>query len=232
MAGLGFPVTHWTLIVRAQSSENEKKLALDEIAANYRVPLVRYARARGLSTDRSEDLVQSLFLRLLSNDFVARLNPDRGHLRGFLKKALDHELLHAVERERAQRRGGGNETRSLDEIEMHEEPSGGPRPDEVYERAWALTVAARALAALREEATRGPLRDWWPVVERFLSEDTPMSYQEAAALARITVAQFKVGLHRARRRFAELLVEEVETTVDGQQLVGAETVVIGNGLRR
>ena len=81
MTGLGFPTTHWTLIVRAQGSETEKRQATEEIASNYRLPLLRYARARGLSTDRAEDLVQSLFVKLLSSDFVARLDPERGRLR-------------------------------------------------------------------------------------------------------------------------------------------------------
>src|SRR5678815_3056068 len=134
MAGLGFPATHWSLIVRAQGSETEKRLALDEIASNYRLPLVRYGRARGLSTDHAEDAVQSLFLNLLSNDFVTRLDPERGRLRGFLKAALDHELLHAFEKSRALRRGGGAVAESIDDLLAGDEPIGGPQPDELYER--------------------------------------------------------------------------------------------------
>jgi RNA polymerase sigma factor (sigma-70 family) len=222
MAGLGFKTTHWTLIARAQGSEQEKRKALDEIAENYRQPLIRYAQARGVRVDAAQDLVQSLFVTLLGSDFVNRLDPERGRLRGFLKRALDHELLHTIERERAQRRGGGAATESLDSLESFDEPAGGARPDEVYEREWALAVAARALSALREEAQSSALKDRWPVVERFLSEETPMSYVDAARLARITVAQFKVTLHRARRRFEELLREEVGATVDGEAEVDGE----------
>jgi RNA polymerase sigma-70 factor (ECF subfamily) len=216
MAGLGFRTTHWTLIVRAQGSDKEKRQALDEIASNYRQPLVRYARARGLGTDAAEDLVQSLFVTLLAKDFVARLDPERGRLRGFLKRALDHELLHALERDRAKRRGGGAVAQSLDDLEPPDEPAGGARPDEIYERAWALTVAARALNALKNEAEGSALKERWSVVERFLSEDTPMSYADAAQRSRITVAQFKVTLHRARRRFEELLREEIGGTVEAE----------------
>jgi RNA polymerase sigma-70 factor (ECF subfamily) len=222
MAGLGFKTTHWTLIVRAQGSEQEKRAAIDEIAANYRQPLVRYARARGLSTDAAEDLVQSLFVTLLAKDFVARLDPERGRLRGFLKRALDHELLHAIERDRAKRRGGGTTPESIDFLEAADKPSGGTRPDQIYEREWALAVAARALKTLSAEARSSALKDRWPVVERFLSEDTPMSYADAAQLARITVAQFKVTLHRARRRFEELLRAEVGVTVDDDTEVESE----------
>ncbi len=231
MAGLGFPVTHWTLIVRAQSSETEKRQALDEIASNYRLPLVRYARARGLGTDRAEDLVQSLFVRLISNDFVARLDPQRGHLRGFLKTSLDHELLHQLERERAQRRGGGSVAQSIDDLEAGDEPSGGERPDQVYEREWAHAVAARALTNLRNEAGQGALRERFSVIERFFSEENPMTYAEAAHLARITVAQFKVTLHRARRRFDELLRQEIAVTVDDPGDLGSEEVTVKAGLR-
>lgn len=231
MAGLGFPETHWTLISRAQGSDSEKRRALDEIAANYRLPLVRYARARGLDTDRAEDLVQSVFVSLISNDFVSRLDPERGRLRGFLKTALDHELLHAFERDHAHRRGGGVGTRSIDDLEAGDEPSGGPRPDEIYEREWALAVAARALAQLRTEARQGAMRERWSVIERFLSEESPMTYAEAAQLARITVAQFKVTLHRARRRFDELLRSEIADTVDDGTSAAAEETSVKAGLR-
>lgn len=231
MAGLGFPVTHWTLIARAQGNEAEKRLALDEIARNYRQPLVRYARARGLTTDRAEDLVQSLFLNLISNDFVGRLDQQRGRLRGFLKTALDHELLHAIERDRAQRRGGGVAATSIDDLDAMDEPGGGERPDEVYERAWANAVASRALDRLRAEVKESALRERWPVVERFLSEEAPMSYADAAQLARITVAQFKVTLHRARRRFDELLRDEVAGTVEDPTQASNEEQVVKAGLR-
>lgn len=231
MAGLGFPTTHWTLIVRAQGSEVEKRQATEEIASNYRLPLVRYARARGLSTDRAEDLVQSLFVKLLSSDFVARLDPERGRLRGFLKRALDHELLHAIEHDRAQRRGSGAIAQSIDALDAADEPSGGTRPDDIYEREWALAVAARATAALRKESGSGVMKSRWPVIERFLSEDSPMSYAEAAHLARITVAQFRVSLHRARRRFEELLREEIGATVENESDKALEEQAVIAGLR-
>ena len=226
MAGLGFPTTHWTLIVRAQGDEAEKRQALDEIASNYRQPLVRYARARGLDTGRAEDLVQSLFLSLLSKDFVSRLDPARGRLRGFLKAALDHELLHELERENAQRRGGAVAIDAIEDLQASDEPEGGVRPDEVYEREWARAVAARAIEALRVESQKGALRDRWPVIERFLSDQTPMRYEDAARLAGITIAQFKVTLHRARRRFEELLRAEVTVTVENPAEVRDEEIAL------
>ena len=66
------------------------------------------------------------------------------------------------------------------------------------------------------------------MIERFLSEESPMSYADAAQLARITVAQFKVTLHRARRRFEELLRDEIGATVeDGTELQDEESAVKG-----
>ena len=215
MAGLGFPDTHWTLIVRAQGDPAEKKRALDEIAERYRGPLLRYARARGIPADRAEDLVQSAFANLLSRDFVARLDQGRGRLRGFLKAALDHELLHAIELAGARKRGGDAVTVDIDALEeLGREPEGGLRPDEVYEREWALAVAERALVRLRAELESGSMRSRWPVLERFFRDETPLPYAEAAQLAGITLAQFKVTLHRARTRFEELLRLEVADQTD------------------
>lgn len=213
MAGLGFPTTHWTLIVRAQSDLDQKRQAIDEIAAAYRMPLVRYARARGMGTERAEDLVHSLFVNLLSRDFVQRLDRERGRLRGFLKTALDHEIGDEIERAKATRRGGGQSAESIDALDESRQPAGGERPDEIFERAWALAVADRAMARLRAEARAGRTHERWPVIERFLTDDASMSYADAATLARITITQFKVSLHRARARFAELLREEAGLTV-------------------
>ena len=210
MAGLGFPDTHWTLIARAQADPAEKKRALDEIAEHYRGPLLRYARARGVPSDRAEDLVQSAFANLLSKDFVLRLDRECGRLRGFLKAALDHELLHAIEQAGARKRGGDAVTLDIAALEeLGQEPSGGLRPDDVYEREWALAVAEGALDRLRAEFGSGSMRPRWPVVERFFREESPMPYADAAQRAGITVAQFKVTLHRARTRFEELLRLEI-----------------------
>lgn len=226
MAGLGFPETHWTLIVRAQGSEEHKRAAIDEIARNYRLPLLRYARARGFPTDRAEDLVQSAFERLLSNDFVGRLDQQRGRLRGFLKAALDHEILHSVEKEKALRRGGAAVTKSIQELEPSDEPSGGARPDDLYERAWAQAIARRAMNRLESEMVRESALQRWPTIRMFLSDETSLSYVEAATRAGITVAQFRVGLHRARRRFQELLRHEIQGTLDNPGEVASEEKLI------
>jgi len=51
--------------------------------------------------------VQGLLVQLIEHDFVEKLDPARGRLRGYLKRALQHYLVNLHEHEFAAKRGGG-----------------------------------------------------------------------------------------------------------------------------
>ncbi|MGF2075871.1 hypothetical protein, partial [Enterococcus casseliflavus] len=77
-------------------------------------PVYCYVRRKGMRADAAEDAVQGLFTQLLERQFLDRLDPARGSLRGFLKKATDHYLINQHARLTAAKRGGDVRLLALD----------------------------------------------------------------------------------------------------------------------
>jgi RNA polymerase sigma-70 factor (ECF subfamily) len=211
-----FPDTRWDLIQDVQRGAVPRQIALDELLARYWRPVYCYVRRKGMNADAAEDAVQGLFTQLLERQFLDRLDPERGSLRGFLKKATDHYLINQHARLTASKRGGAARTLSLDWQQAEQTLAAAPEdPTLAFDREWALAVMERAQGRLRAEYDGGRRRGNVDVVLGFFGLGQPRSYAEAATECGMSVAQFKAALHRARVRFRDLLAEEVGETVSG-----------------
>lgn len=210
-----FPATRWTLIRSAQLGEEARKKALDELLCRYWKPLYFYALGRGLSPEQAQDAVQSFCLQLIEKEqFLERLDPERGRLRSFLKSALRNYLVNQHERAAAEKRGGAYRIVSLDMTGTEHAVSPGQDPDHVFEVQWASTVLSRALAALKEEFASGERSGSFELLEGFFTTEEPPSYRELAERHAMTIPQLKSFLHRARARLRELVEQEVAATTD------------------
>jgi RNA polymerase sigma factor (sigma-70 family) len=212
-----FPTTRWTLILASREGDQARREALEALLTTYWKPVYFYLRRRGLAVDSAEDAVQGFFLQLLEHDFLPRLDPARGRFRSYLLTALDHYLASQHERESARKRGGGVRMVPIDLALAERELEAAPAEALVaYEREWAVGVMERALVRLRQEYEQGRRHGPAEVFLRFFSfesaEPAP-TYADAAARVGLTASQFKAALHRARRRFRELLREEVRGTL-------------------
>src|SRR5436305_3143115 len=98
-----FPTTRWTLILQAQGSPEARRKAFEELARVYWRPLFVYLRSRGLAAPEAQDATQELLVRLMELDVVAKVNPERGRLRAYLKTAAANHLLHEHEKSAAQK---------------------------------------------------------------------------------------------------------------------------------
>jgi RNA polymerase sigma-70 factor (ECF subfamily) len=211
-----FPTTRWSLILDAQHHEPARERALQELLARYWKPVYCYVRRRGLSADAAQDAVQGLFTQLLERDFLRRLDPTRGSLRSFLRKAADHYLINQYAQRTAKKRGGELRLVALDPRLAEELLAASPvDPGLAFDREWALGVMERALARLRTEYESGQRRGNVDTVLAFFGLGEVRSYAQAAAECGMTASQFKAALHRARARFRNILNEEVDETVEG-----------------
>ena len=130
-------------------------------------------------------------------------------------------LANERDRARAIKRGGGTQLFSIDaeaaEADYAREPVEPLTPDRIFERRWALAVLDAVLARLASEyeaRNRGPL---FRVLKTYLQDDdSGVSYREMARRLDLSEGAVKVSVHRLRRRFGELLLEEVgQTLADG-----------------
>jgi RNA polymerase sigma-70 factor (ECF subfamily) len=209
-----FPTTRWTLILGSRDDAEARRGALEQLFAAYWKPIYFYARRKGLSVEDAQDAVQGLLAKLLESDFLGRLDPARGRFRGYLKAAMDHHLVNLHERDAAQKRGGHLRLVPLDVVLAERDIAGAAEaPDQAFEREWAVGVMERSLARLRAEYDAGRRRGDVETVLSFFRVEAAPSYAEAAARSRMSVAQFKASLHRARARFREILREETADTL-------------------
>jgi RNA polymerase sigma-70 factor (ECF subfamily) len=90
------------------------------------------------------------------------------------------------------------------------EPSHDLTPERIYERRWALTLLERAMERLRAESASPSHFDR---LRRFLTGDPGASYRQVAEECGMNEGALKVAVHRLRRRFGDLLRDEIAQTV-------------------
>ncbi len=223
-----FATTHWSVVLAAGDPEAPgSRAALAALCAAYWYPLYAHVRRQGHPADRAQDLTQEFFARLLEKDFLKGVDRGRGRFRSFLLACLRHFLSNEYDREAAQKRGGGRTLLPIDpeaaEARYRRESAAAGSPEKLFERRWAVALLDQALARLRQEFTeggRGPLFD---ALKVFLTGDRPpTTHEQVATRLGMTAEAVKVAAHRLRRRYRELLREEIARTVDDPADVDGE----------
>ena len=214
-----FVTSRWTVVLAAgQPGLPQAAQALEELCATYWYPLYAYVRRQGHSKEDAEDLVQGFFSRFLDKNYLAGLSHEKGKFRAFLLACLKHFMANEWDRAARQKRGGHLQTLSLDwqqaDSRYHVDPADHLSPDKLYDRAWAVVLLGRVLARLRDEYV---LLGKLPVFEQLKSFITmgksAIPYLQAGNALGITEAAARVTVHRLRRRFRELLRDEVAQTL-------------------
>lgn len=214
-----FATTHWSIVLAAgQSVSRESRWALESLCKTYWLPAYSYVRRLIGSVDQSQDLTQEFFVRLLETDFIAKANPDRGRFRAFLITALKNFIANERDKARAEKRGGGSVTLSLDfdagESQYQIEPAHGVTPEKLYERRWVLTLLDQVLDKLKMElAGVGQEPHFESLKGALLGEMNQANYEQAAEVLGITAAAAKQAAYRMRKRYRELFRLEVARTV-------------------
>jgi RNA polymerase sigma-70 factor (ECF subfamily) len=168
--------------------------------------------------DRAQDLTQGFFAYLLEDRTLSVATPDKGRFRSFLKGVLRNYLLHEWRRERAEKRGGGQPLLTLDYVHAESvyklEPADDQTPERAFEQRWARILLARVFEQLREQTAGATGLARFRLLEPFLTgQPGGGSLKRVAAELEMSESAVKVTLHRMRRRFGELLRNEVARTV-------------------
>jgi DNA-directed RNA polymerase specialized sigma24 family protein len=94
------------------------------------------------------------------------------------------------------------------------EPADQLSPDKLYDRAWALTLLEQVIARLREESAAEGKASVFEQLRPFLmvgQSDIP--YAQAAASLGWSEGVARVTVHRLRKRYRELLRQEIAQTL-------------------
>jgi len=223
-----FATTHWSVVLAAGSPESARyHEALDALCRTYWFPLYAYLRRRGHYAPQAEDYVQGFFTYLLEKPSLHRVDPQFGKFRSFLLAMLKHFLTDERDRIQAQKRGGGRKILSLDfgtaESQYAIEPSHHMSADKVFERHWALTVLNRTMDRLKTELASGNKQNLFTILRVYLTqEENSVPYRDVATKLGMTEGAIKGAVYRLRKRYRELLCEEIAQTVAAKDQVEQE----------
>ena len=223
-----FATTHWTAVIAAgHGGSQEAEVALEELCRRYWFPLYVYVRRQTATREDAEDLTQAFFARFLEKNYLEKLTAQKGKFRAFLLASLKHFLANEWDRANRQKRGGGATTLSLDwqdaDARYQIEPADNSSPDKLYDRAWAVTLLEKVLGRLRDENARDEQAKLFEQLRGFLMVGTSaIPYGEAAARLDMNEGAVRVAVHRLRRRYRELLREEISQTLVDPAHVGEE----------
>ncbi len=214
-----FATTHWTVVLAAgHRSAPQADAALEELCRTYWYPLYVYVRRHTSTREDAEDLTQSFFARFLEKNYLEGLSSDKGRFRAFLLAALKHFLANEWDRANRLKRGGGIAPLSLDwqdaDTRYQIQPADNLSPDKLYDRAWAVTLLERVIGRLRQECVLEGKAKLFDTLKPFLMAGKgAIPYGDAAAALELTEGAVRVAVHRLRRRYRELLREEIAQTL-------------------
>jgi RNA polymerase sigma-70 factor (ECF subfamily) len=227
-AGGRFVTTQWSVVAAAgRRSSPESREALAALCTSYWYPLYALVRSHGYSADDAQDVTQEFFARLLARNDFAAADRTKGRFRSYLSGALKHFLANARDQARARKRGGGRAPLALDfataESRFSREPAHTDTAERAYARRWALTLLEQVLMQLRGEFIAAGRENVFDRLKVVLSgEKGSASYIALAADLEMTEGAVKVAVHRVRRRYRELLRDQISRTVADPELVDDE----------
>jgi RNA polymerase sigma-70 factor (ECF subfamily) len=220
--------TPWSLICRAHHGPAEAvNCARQQLLERYGGAVRRYLRKVLHNPDAADEVFQDFAVHLLHGD-LRGANPQRGRFRDFVKGTLFH-LIADYRKQQRQWPGPLPD----DAAALVADPE-DLESDRQFVESWCDELLARAWAALAasEAWTDQPLY----AVLRFRADHPEMrsprmAEQLAAQLGRpFTAAGVRQVLHRARQKFADLLLEEVTHSLDNPTAEELEEELVELGL--
>jgi len=183
---------------------------LSDLLTTYWLPLYRYVCNRGLDRDAAQDAVQGFFTDFLERDVIDRLDPERGSLRGLLKTSIRNYINRERQRQQTIKRGGTTRIVQIGEMDLADAKA--EDPETAFDRAWAETVFERASQRLQAEFATGRRRGPITAFLDYFQSDA-LDYRVCAERHDMTVTGLKSFMHRTRKRYRSLLLEEIGDTL-------------------
>ena len=95
-----FVTTRWSVVLAAQDKSSPDSAAVqDALCHAYWYPLYAYVRGTGRSPHDAQDLTQEFFARLLAQDWLRVVLPEKGRFRTFLRLRGQRNLATKVRKD-------------------------------------------------------------------------------------------------------------------------------------
>jgi len=214
-----FPTTRWSVVLSAGATATaDSRDAIRELVECYWYPLYAFSRRCGNSHHDAMDLTQGFFAHLLQGQAFGSVSPEKGRFRSFLLAAFKNFMANERRAAMAQRRGGSVTMFSLTDADFRarydREPAHGVTPEMLFERSWVDELLAHVSSRLKTEYRRADKLELFALLEPHLAgcrEAIPRA--EICNRLNLSPAALAMSIHRMRRRYGELLRQEIAATV-------------------
>ena len=213
-----FESTRWSVVLLAGQSELESRDALTQLFEMYWYPIYSFVRSKHSEHHDAMDLTQGFFTHLLETNGLATVHPDKGRFRSFLLASVKNYMANQWRKDNAARRGGGLRQFSIDdaayEHQYQRQLSMSGTPEEQYERNWISTLLSRVVERLRDDYVRADKEELFNAIQPWLVTTADrLPQNDIAEQLDMSLGAVAMSIHRLRRRYAELVREEVAHTV-------------------
>jgi DNA-directed RNA polymerase specialized sigma24 family protein len=214
-----FTTTHWSVVLSAKTpSSPDYQRALSTLCETYWFPIYAFLRRQGYNAHKAEEQTQGFFAHMIEMKDLCRADPGRGRFRSFLLSMLKHFMADLRDHAQAQKRGGGKKTLSLDftdaESRYKLEPVNELSPDKLFEKSWALTLLCQTMTRLKNEAANTNKQKLFEQLKAHMAGHShAVPYRELAGQLEMTEGSVKIAMHRLKKRYQELLREQIAATV-------------------
>jgi len=215
-----FATTCWSVVLRAGAvASDETREALTELTQSYWYPLYAFARRQGHSEHDALDLTQGFFAHLLDGNALGAVSPEKGRFRSFLLASFQNFMANQRRAENTIRRGGTVTILSLTaddfSTRFDREPFHNETPELSFQRSWVEALLQKVRARLAADYQQAEKHALFTLLEpHLLQRDDALSRTEIGRKLNLSSAAVAMSIHRMRRRYGELLRQEVAATVD------------------
>lgn len=216
--------TTWPRIFQGRGEDDQALQARKDLLVNYHEVVYQYFLRTLRDPHAAQELHSNFALRLIeSDDLIRRADPGRGRFRDYLKMILHHMVIDYYRKQTRERRV---QPLSLDP-EAHDLPDA---QDNTFPSVWRQELLNQAWKAL-EKSDRKSGQSFY-VLLRLQSDHPELKAPQLAEQLgpilgkKLTPEAVRQNLHRGREKFAELLLAEVERSLEEPTLEELEKELV------
>lgn len=201
-------VTRWSLLKQAHgSSDGSAKEAQEKLLKRYGGAIRRYLLGCVRNQDQADELYQEFAIKFIQGGLQGA-NPEKGRFRHYLKGVLFHLLADQHQRRKRQPGGWHSEL-----PEPADDGTSTPEADAAFQEQWRAELLADAWSKLEAEE-KGSGHLFFTVLSYRRDHPDQRSDAMAQSLSKlagkpISAAGLRQTLHRARERFADILLDQI-----------------------
>lgn len=224
--------THWSLVRQAHEDEPSEEVidAKQALLLRYAPAIRRYLGAALRDPDSADEVFQEFAVKFVRGDFRSA-DPQQGRFRQFVKTSLYRLIVdHHRQRQKTRRETGGLSTGDVEPLEETPPDARLQAADEALLLAWRDELLGAAWDKLQRYSIEHNAAFY--AVLRLRVENPQWSSEQLAEQVSEVIDRplnsgaVRAALHRARERFAHLLLDALSESLESPDHATLEAEVV------